>query len=262
MKILGPESDAGWKEKVLANSLEFYLDPEPALGFSQKNIHSPFGAGQVTKAGRVELHQLITSFSEYLDQRQLIRKENLNVEALVVTSQKVIYKDMEAEKIIFCEGAAVSQNSYFSQLKFKHSKGEVLEVRIPDLQLREIISQEVFLMPLGDDRYKVGATYTWDELDRQTTSAAREELLTKLRTLVSSPIEVIAQKAGIRPTMHDRKPVVGLHPHHPAIGILNGLGSKGALLGPFFARQLAEALTDPTAIIHPEVKLGRFFKKK
>lgn len=262
LKILGEASAAAWKQKVKANQLEFYLDPEPALDFSPKNIHSPFGAGHVTKAGRVELHQLIISFSEFLEPQQLIRREKFNVDALVVTPQNVSYKDLEAEKIIFCEGAAISQNPYFSQLKFKHSKGEVLEVRIPGLHLNEIISDEVFLMPLGDDRYKVGATYTWDELNRQTTSAAREELLTKLQTLVSSPIEVIGQKAGIRPTMHDRKPVVGLHPHHPSIGLLNGLGSKGALLGPYFARQLAEAIAESSATIHPEVKVDRFFGKK
>lgn len=65
---------------------------------------------------------------------------------------------MTAQKIIFCEGAAVFQNPWFSDLKFKYSKGELLEVRIPGLHLNEILSHEVFLMPLDNDRYKAGAT--------------------------------------------------------------------------------------------------------
>ena len=147
-------------------------------------------------------------------------------------------------------------------MKFKHSKGELLEVRIPDIDVNEILSHDVFLIPLGDDRYKVGATYGWDELSWETTPEAREELLAKLRTFVSAPIEVMDQKAGIRPTMHDRKPVVGLLPYYPQIGILNGLGSKGALPGTYFARQLAEYLAESSAIIHPEVNVDRFFLKR
>ena len=99
-------------------------------------------------------------------------------------------------------------------------------------------------------------------MSRKITSDAREKLLAKLKTYVSAPIEVMEQKAGIRPTMHDRKPVVGLLTDYPQIGILNGLGSKGALLGPYFARQLAEYLAESSAIIHPEVNVDRFFLKR
>ncbi|HEY3371679.1 MAG TPA: FAD-dependent oxidoreductase [Prolixibacteraceae bacterium] len=261
LKILHEESAQRWNEKVHTNQLENYLEVSPDLNFRHRGIHSPFGAGHVVKAGRVDIHQLVSLFGGLLDRRNQLRKEKFNFEKLVTNPQGIIYKDVRAEKIIFCEGPAVSQNPWFTGLKFKHSKGELLEVRIPNLQLDEIISHEVFVMPLGDDRYKVGATYSWDNLSWNTSPEAREELLTKLKSLVSAPVEVITQKAGIRPTMHDRKPVLGLLPEHPQIGILNGLGSKGALLGPYFARQLAEYLTGHSGSIHPEVTIDRFFRK-
>jgi len=50
---------------------------------------------------------------------------------------------VRAEKIIFCEGAAVSINPYFRNLKFKYSKGEILELKISGLSLNEIISNEM-----------------------------------------------------------------------------------------------------------------------
>ncbi|MDO9615683.1 MAG: FAD-dependent oxidoreductase, partial [Bacteroidota bacterium] len=164
-----------------------------------------------------------------------------------------------AEKIVFCEGPAASQNPYFKNLKFKHSKGEILELKISELQLNEIVNAEVFVMPMGDDCYKVGATYSWDDLNRETTDSARDELLVKLKNCISAPFEIIEQKAGIRPTMHDRKPVIGFLPDYPPIGIFNGLGSKGVVLGPYFARQLSEYLVGTSNYLHPDADIKRYF---
>ena len=117
-------------------------------------------------------------------------------------------------------------------------------------------------MPTGNDRYKVGATYTWDELNWETTDPAREELLAKLGSIISAKSEVLSQKAGIRPTMHDRKPVIGILPDLPQIGIFNGLGSKGVLLGPYFARQFADYMLRKSEYIHPEADIKRYFRDK
>ena len=156
LKILSEGSAPVWKEKMAANQLEPYLEAEPALEFRHPDIHSPFGVGIVTKAGRVDIQKLIILFGAWLEEQNLLRKEKFMVEQLVVNAQSVSYKDVESGKIIFCEGAAASHNPWFSQLKFKHSKGELLEVKIPGLHVNEIISHEVFLMPLGGDRYKAG----------------------------------------------------------------------------------------------------------
>jgi glycine/D-amino acid oxidase-like deaminating enzyme len=153
--------------------------------------------------------------------------------------------------------------THFSKnLKFKHSKGEVLELKIPELNQQEIISGEIFVMPINNDRYKVGATYSWDDLNWETTESARMELLDKLHNISSTHFEVINQKAGIRPTMHDRKPVIGLLPDNPQIGIFNGLGSKGVLLGPYFAKQFANFLIGDSTYIHPEADIKRYFKRR
>jgi glycine/D-amino acid oxidase-like deaminating enzyme len=62
--------------------------------------------------------------------------------------------------------------------------------------------------------------------------------------------------------MHDRKPVIGLLPDNAQIGIFNGLGSKGVLLGPWFARQFADYLIGNSDYIHPEADIKRYFKHK
>jgi glycine/D-amino acid oxidase-like deaminating enzyme len=117
-------------------------------------------------------------------------------------------------------------------------------------------------MPIGNGQYKVGATYSWDDLNCETTDSAQRELLGKLRNIISIHPDVVSQKAGIRPTMHDRKPVIGLLPDNPQIGIFNGLGSKGVLLGPYFAKQFASFLTGNSTYIHPEADINRYFRRR
>lgn len=261
-KIPGEESVGFWKEKAIANKLEPYVEIEPNRFLRNKLINDSCDLGCVNKSGRLDIRKLISTFQEFLNRKNLIRMEAFNFKELILKKNQVIYQDVTAEKIIFCEGPAVSQNPYFENLRFKHSKGEILELHIPDLKLNEIISQEVFLMPIGDDRYKVGATYSWNELNMQTTDLAREELLGKLKKFIAAKYEIIGQQAGIRPTMHDRKPVIGFLPDNPQIGIFNGLGSKGVLLGPYFAKQFVEYLCGNSVYIYPEANINRYFRKK
>jgi len=259
IKLLKDEEVSFWKEKALSNQLEKYIDATPNVNFRNKNITSDLKSGHVNKAGRLDIQKLISEFSEFLTLQNSIRKEKFIFENLIIKPGLVTYNDLSAEKIIFCEGPSADQNPIFQNLKFKHSKGEILELKISELDLNEIISQEVFVVPVGNDRYKVGATYRWDELNWETTESAREELLAKFKKIIPVIPEIISQKAGIRPTMHDRKPVVGFHPEYPQIGIFNGLGSKGVLLGPYFARQLADYLIGISVYIHPEADIKRYF---
>jgi glycine oxidase len=260
LKILNEDGASFWKEKIFANQLEDYLEVEPNLNFRNFGLSNTFSFGCVNKSGRLDIQKLIFSFFEFLNQQNSIRNEKLAYEKLVFQPDSVSYKNITAKKIIFCEGSAASQNPFFKNLKFKHSKGEVLELKNPVLNLTEIIRGEVFVMPVGEDRYKVGATYIWDELNEKITDSARDELLVKLRNIISTHFEVLNQKAGIRPTMHDRKPVIGLIPDNVQIGIFNGLGSKGVLLGPYFAKQFVSFLIENSTYIHPEANINRYFK--
>jgi glycine/D-amino acid oxidase-like deaminating enzyme len=259
LKILDKESSSIWRDKVIANQLEDYLEAEPDLNFYNPSISAPFGVGVVKKAGRLDIQKLILHFRSFLEKQDLLKTAPFQHESLTVSPQEVHYNDLTAHQIIFCEGKSVSFNPFFKELKFKHSKGEVLEVNIPALQAGEIINGEVFLMPAGDHRFKVGATYGWDDLDENTTVSAKTELLAKLETFVHVPVNVITQQAGIRPITHDRKPVIGFHPGYPAIGIFNGLASKGALLGPWLAHLMEDHMDETTSDFPMEMDVKRYY---
>ncbi|MGQ7870989.1 NAD(P)/FAD-dependent oxidoreductase [Sunxiuqinia sp. sy24] len=260
-KVLGEDETDFWQKKGLKNELQNYISFKPDEQ-PHEFIQSDFGMGTVTQSGRVDLKLLIESMQAHLIQKQMIRFEKFDFNALTLTDQQVNYKDIRADKIIFCEGHAASANPFFTQIHFRHTKGEVLRIKPEKYNADFILNKAIFLMPEGQQYYRLGATYSWDDLSLSSTAKAREELQDKLAKIFTDTYQLIDQQTGIRPTTHDRRPVMGLHPEYPAIGILNGLGSKGAMLGPYFARQLSDFLCGKLGQIHPEVSISRYFPKR
>ncbi len=260
-KVFGEGEGTFWKKKAVENQLETYLSSEPDYS-QQPFLNLPHGCGWVEKGGRVDLPCLLNVFRSYLQKNQLLIGELFDFEKLNISEDAVQYGEVEARKIIFCEGHRVSQNPNFTGLKLKHTKGEVLELRIDNYQSDNVLNKAFFLMPVGNQTFRVGATYDWDNLNEEPTTEGKAELMAKLGQVFTDTFSVEGHKAGIRPTTHDRRPVVGLHPYHPAIGIFNGLGSKGCMLGPYFASQFANYLTGKSNYLHSEVDVARYYRNK
>ena len=114
-------------------------------------------------------------------------------------------------------------------------------------------------MDLGNKRYKVGATYAWDDLSEEPTEAGASELHNKLKQLISCDYNLIKHEAGIRPSSIDRRPIIGAHPQHKNLFIFNGLGTKGVMLAPYFAKNFVNFYLEKESI-HEEVNVKRFYK--
>jgi len=106
----------------------------------------------------------------------------------------------------------------------------------------DMLKKTMLLVPIGDDTFWVGSTYRWHFEDTLAGEAGRDYILGYLKEMFDTPFEIVDHVAGIRPTMIDRRPIVGPSNQNPKVFIFNGLGTKGALLAPFFAEQLAEEL--------------------
>lgn len=260
LKLLNEEGDLFWKDKAFANQLADYISPNPVLPDQFEVSKNTYSIGLINKSSRIDLQILIHLFQKFLIDQNLIFFEPFNYNKLLITSEYIHYKEYSASKIIFCEGSAASKNPFFSQIQFKYSKGEVLEVILPNVNIKETVTDEVFLMPMGNGHFKVGATYSWEIQNCNTTEIARSELLEKLKNITSVKPIIVNHLAGIRPTTHDRKPVIGLLPHCPQIGIFNGLGSKGALLAPYCAKLLSDFLTGKSSNIPSDLNVTLYFK--
>ncbi|RYF96257.1 MAG: hypothetical protein EOO00_03165 [Chitinophagaceae bacterium] len=116
------------------------------------------------------------------------------------------------------------------------------------------------IVPLAEkELFWIGASYIWDFEDAGPTKAFLENTTQALQQTLKIPFEIVAHHAGLRPATLERRPFVGLHPSHPAVGILNGMGTKGCSLAPFFASQLTDHLLRD-APIAKDADVKRFAK--
>jgi len=113
---------------------------------------------------------------------------------------------------------------------------------------------------LSKNNFLVGATYKHNDLSYRKSKEAREELISKLMNICDFKFKIIQQKAGVRPTTYDRRPIVGNHPKINNMHILNGLGSKGVMFAPYFSNQLLAQIYDGKEI-DSDVYVGRYSKK-
>jgi len=133
-------------------------------------------------------------------------------------------------------------------------------IKAPNLNIDAIINSSIFIIPVGNDCYKVGATYDWNDKTNSITESAKNELLSKLNDLINCDYEVLEHFAGVRPTVKDRRPLVGSHPNYSNVHILNGLGTRGVMLGPFLAQQLFNFI-EYNIPLEDEININRIYKK-
>jgi glycine oxidase len=151
-------------------------------------------------------------------------------------------------------------NPYFKHLPLDGTKGELFIIKAPDLDLDVIMNTSVFILPLGDDLFKVGATYNWKDKTNLATEEGRQELIDRIKEIISCDFVIMEHFAGVRPTVKDRRPLVGTHPVHVAIHILNGLGTRGVMLSPSMAKALYDAIENDVPL-DSAIDIKRFIPK-
>ena len=223
-------------------------------------LDAPFGFGEVLHTGRVDTKSLLKAYSEYLGNKGLLKNTTFHFDQLEIDSNEIRYQGITARNLVFASGYGLKENPYFNYLPLNGTKGELLTIKSEDLKEANVIKSSVFIIPLGDDLYRVGATYKWKDKTNTPTAESRRELLDKLETFLKADYEVVAHVAGIRPTVTDRRPLVGRHPEHSNLYILNGLGSRGVLIAPFAASQLWEYIEKGNPLL-PEMDISRFSAK-
>jgi glycine/D-amino acid oxidase-like deaminating enzyme len=251
-KLNGEFEKKEWKQKKDLPEYKPYLNEE-----------SKEGAVTITHGGYIDFNVLLSAFRDRLWDENKIVETGFDFKDLTLGRNSFTWKDFTAEKIIFCEGYRVLDNPFFNLMPFTYAKGEILTIKTdsPDVvdtnKEGQIISSGIFLIPIGENIFRVGATYNWEDKTETPTKAGRQELAEKLEKIIGNNYEIVDHKAGIRPTVVDRRPILGLHEEFKSIGIFNGLGTKGASLGPYMANHFCEFLEDGKPLMD-EVALTRF----
>jgi glycine/D-amino acid oxidase-like deaminating enzyme len=97
----------------------------------------------------------------------------------------------------------------------------------------------VFYFTIRNNCFKVGATYNWKDKTDLPTEEGKTELIDRIKEIITCDFEIVQHFAGVRPTVKDRRPLVGTHQNYNSVHILNG-GTRGVMLGPAMAKALYE----------------------
>lgn len=223
-----------------------------------KELHEAFGYGKVKGSGYVNLTTFLHSAEVFFRKHHLIIDKTFSAEDVQPGAESYSIENVSASKLVFCEGYHITKNPWFGFVPLKPVKGEVLLISAPELSEEFILNKKVFVLPVGDQQFKVGSTYDWDDLTEQSTRRGRDSIINRLENLISVKYSIENQWAGIRPTISDRRPVLGFHPENKNLAVFNGLGTKGVMLAPYFAQQMLRLLTNKNYCVENEADVNRF----
>jgi glycine/D-amino acid oxidase-like deaminating enzyme len=216
-----------------------------------------FGYGVITPCYLVNLQGLLAAYRQSLAAGNNLLEEKFDHTQLQVHPDKVQYKDITAQRIIFCDGISSFSNPWFTNLPFAPNKGEVLLIEANEMPTSHIFKKGINWVPWRDNIFWVGSSYEWDFASDAPTDLFRERTMAVLQQWIKAPIRLLDHIAAVRPATIERRPFIGFHPTQPAIGIFNGMGTKGCSLAPFFAPQFVQHIQHQSPL-QPEVDIQRF----
>ena len=244
-----------WEERQEQEAYKHYLHPLLQEDIQHEGAHNLFGSGRVKNAFWINAAKWVAANNEFFQQQGLLNIGEFDPNTW--DPQTRTYRNITYDKVIFCLGYRQKSEHTFSYLPLQQTKGQTLLIESDQLPTDESLNRKCFVLPVGKNQFRVGATYEWNNASLETTEAARDQLIEMLSSLGTYDYQILEQRAGVRPTVLDRRPLMGEHPEYQGVYIFNGLGTKGYMMAPTLANELASFILDQTPL-HPETDIRRF----
>jgi glycine oxidase len=256
VKFLKEQHEIDFWQKKINSDMQPFLDELQLNQNYHPHIYNEAKAyGKVKQTGVLNTNVFMLSLHGYLKQNDMLLPQTFDFNDLHITKNEVQYKHISANKIVFCEGYLVKDNPYFSYIPMKPVKGETLIIECKEANITDIINKHLFILPLGEGQYKVGATFNWDDLNDTPSDNGIEKLETELKAILKLPFTILKKEAGVRPSVIDRRPILGSHPVYPNMGIFNGFGTKGVMLCPYLSEMFYNFMFhEKTLLIEVDIK--------
>lgn len=210
-----------------------------------EKFDAQLGGFEMVEGGRLAVHAYLAASRAYFEREGAFITDDISAESdieLSVNGLRIPRLGLSARRLVFCQGIDATTNPWFQNIDFKPAKGEILTLQINELEEERIVSNGVWLMPIGNGLFRAGATYEWSELNSIPTNLGREEICQRLKQFLRLPFEIVSHDAAVRPILRHYYPVLMVHRDHPQLGYFNGLGSKGSLQSPWLADHFAGVL--------------------
>ena len=246
-----------WLKKSQSEELEGFLDKN----FERLEVvKNDCNTGIVKQSARLNVQGFFNDQLTFHQTNSQLINEKFNYHELNVAEST--YHDYRFKNIVFCEGMGVKNNPYFSDIPVIPNKGHhirvILSQPIPE---NLTIKKKHFLFPLNNGMYFYGGTYDREQLHEHIDESAIEQLRNGLSEFYPLDFDIEEVHFGFRPTVKDRRPIVGRHPVHADLYVFNGLGARGILNGCYFSKSLYDHIENNTTL-PTEISLERFGNKK
>ena len=247
-----------WSAKTNADGYEKYLSSNRIQKLDETKVINPLGSFAVNESCKIESSILLENARQWLTEKVSFLAENFDETQLQYHANFIQYYDLKSERIIFANGYQAIHTPLLNGIKFVPVKGEGLLIEMQDFYTENIIHGDVMISPTNEENtYYVGSTYEWSFENAQPTEAKFKELTERTKKTIACNFKVIKHVSGIRPASKDRRPIIGMLPHQPNVGIFNGLGTKGFSLAPFFAHHFCNHLMNNEPLFS-DVDVKRF----
>lgn len=226
-----------------------FIKPVSEESLYNKFFHFIFGCFVIDPTYTIHLHPMMHEWRNALIKKGALLNESFLEEHLHIAESGIQYKNIKAEKIIYCNGTDSFNSKYWRNLPYVYNKGQVLLADIPELQPGNIYKfGAITLAPWYHGLWWIGSSYENEFDSIEPTEAFKIGTEKSLQNILRLPFTIIDHVAAVRPATIERRPFVGMHPYLNHVGIFNGMGTKGCSLAPYFAKQLAEHLVSGTQI--------------
>ena len=242
-----------WLKKSQNTDLINFLDEN----FDHLNtVKNDFQSGKVNQSARLDVSGFFGGLFDFLENNGHLIKEKFDYSKIDTVNS--IYQGLKFKNVLFCEGIGVRENPYFSEIPINPNKGHHIKVKLSTSVPENItIKKKHFLFPVNDELYFYGGTYDREQLHHEIDDSAVEQLKKGLSEFYPYDFEIHEVNFGFRPTVKDRRPIIGRHPEYHNLYVFNGLGARGILNGCYFSKSLYDFIEEG----HPldrEVSLERF----
>ncbi len=247
------EAELWQKRKGESGYAEFLGEKMEAGAWKECGLNDNFGSFFINSAAWVEPPAAMAAFTEHFKTLGILREEKFDFSRLKISenpTEGVIYGDVFASAIIFCEGWRMLENPYFKWLPLRPAKGEILALKVSGETPEHIMHREKWVMKFSDEEIRIGSTWDRENFDNIPTRAAEAELLSCLPKVIGAraDVETLTRAAGVRPCTLTTRPFLGAHPEFENAHVFNGFGSKGFALSPYFAEHFASHLIGRTPL--------------
>lgn len=243
-----------WKKKWTDEDMKTIVSEQKS--WQEPGIHASLAFSKVNHTARVDVQAMCRSIIEIFQSKNQFLSEKFNFDDFDPENNQ--YNGIRAEHFVFCEGAGVLSNPYFQQIPHIPVAGDILLCDIHGLEHTDVIyKKQQWLIPDSHGHYFAGSNYHPGSMSAAPNQEDATQILENIQKWCSADIRMIKHLRGVRPTVQDRRPLLGKSLLSSNVHIYNGMGSKGCSLIAWLTPIMADYLIEGK-VVPAETNVQRF----